>query len=466
MKPATVHSPLIQPLTYGPAYLGLYAALLLAVACNAFLDIQYGSFLFEVIFWGLLFAFGLLVGWGQRGEPSSGGKKAQRWVLGIGMLLALLIFVRLWGFPRAGLAMLLMLQAAQNCVCVSRRQLYLGLLVSLVAVVFAASHYRADWTMLFYLLPYVVAVVFTLVAEQVNRRSVEIRRDSLGSGLVAGQGMAILFATVVILGLGGLLYSLTPQPTWTSLMWKYGQPGGSSMQGPLFGAGQGTSADGQADAGQGDGQWQPGDGAEMPAAGLSIQDMRDAARRPGMPGWQSASIEALADGAESLGQIWQPLRLGLDELWQAFKEWLKEHQQVLSWTLFALLVLALLLAAWRLIRELRLVLWLRVQLDYLWLRERPRAAAGNRAAQRYYRAVQRLLDLHELEVPPAANSREYLAQVQQQFRHLGEDAQALTLIFEKARYSAEQVSADELASMHGLYQRLFRRIDIINALEA
>ena len=254
MKPATVHSPLIQPLTYGPAYLGLYAALLLAVACNAFLDIQYRSFLFEAISWGLLFAFGLLVGWGQRGEPSSGGKKAQRWVLGIGMLLALLIFVRLWGFPRAGLAMLLMLQAAQNCVCVSRRQLYLGLLVSLVAVVFAASHYRADWTMLFYLLPYVVAVVFTLVAEQVNRRSVEIRRDSLGSGLVAGQGMAILFATVVILGLGGLLYSLTPQPTWTSLMWKYGQPGGSSMQGPLFGAGQGTSADGQADAGQGDGQ--------------------------------------------------------------------------------------------------------------------------------------------------------------------------------------------------------------------
>ena len=208
------------PLTYAPAYIGLFVALYLAAICNAFLDIQYRTFRFEAIFWGLLFAFGLWIGWRQQGEPSTGGRRAHKWLLVIGLLMTLLVFIRLWGFPRAGLALLLVLQAAQNCICVSRRQLYLGLLVSLVAVVFAASHFRADWTMLFYLLPYVVAVVFTLVAEQINQRASEIRRDSHSVGAGGGQSAAIVFATLIILGTGGLLYAVTPQPTWHSLYWK------------------------------------------------------------------------------------------------------------------------------------------------------------------------------------------------------------------------------------------------------
>ncbi len=140
-------------LTYFPVYVGLFAALTLAAICNSFLDIQYGAFRFEVLLWSLLFAFTLWIGWRQQGEVSAGGKKAQKVVLVAGLLLTLVLFIPMWRFPRAGLAMLLMLQAAQNCVTVTRRQLYLGLLVSLVAVMFAASHYRADWTMLFYLLP-------------------------------------------------------------------------------------------------------------------------------------------------------------------------------------------------------------------------------------------------------------------------------------------------------------------------
>ncbi|OYT96561.1 MAG: hypothetical protein CFE49_06620, partial [Pseudomonas sp. PGPPP3] len=128
---------------------------------------QYGAFRFEALLWSLLFVFTLWIGWRQQGEVSAGGKKAQKVVLVVGLLLTVVLFIPLWRFPRAGLAMLLMLQAAQNCVTVTRRQLYLGLLVSLVAVMFAASHYRADWTMLFYLLPYIVAVVFSLVCEQI-----------------------------------------------------------------------------------------------------------------------------------------------------------------------------------------------------------------------------------------------------------------------------------------------------------
>ena len=50
------------PLTYLPAYLGLYASLVLAVACNAFLDIQYGIFGVEVFLWAAAYAWTLAIG--------------------------------------------------------------------------------------------------------------------------------------------------------------------------------------------------------------------------------------------------------------------------------------------------------------------------------------------------------------------------------------------------------------------
>jgi len=58
------------PLTYGPAYLGLYACLTLGVMCNCFLDIQYGHFVFEVTLWALLFGLTLFLGWRQQGVAS------------------------------------------------------------------------------------------------------------------------------------------------------------------------------------------------------------------------------------------------------------------------------------------------------------------------------------------------------------------------------------------------------------
>jgi hypothetical protein len=50
---------------YFPAYLGFYAALLLSVACNAFLDVHYGSFPQEMTFWVIAFGWTLFIGWLQ-----------------------------------------------------------------------------------------------------------------------------------------------------------------------------------------------------------------------------------------------------------------------------------------------------------------------------------------------------------------------------------------------------------------
>lgn len=460
-------------LSYFPVYVGLFAALTLAAICNSFLDIQYGAFRFEALLWSLLFAFTLWLGWRQQGEVSAGGKKAQKIVLIVGVLLTVVVFIPMWRFPRAGLAMLLMLQAAQNCVTVTRRQLYLGLLVSLVAVMFAASHYRADWTMLFYLLPYIVAVVFTLVCEQINRRTADIRREGLKIGVVGGQGAAIVFATTLILLGGALLYSLTPQVSWPNWFWGYGQAGNIAKLGGLPGlqAGQQSNGSGSPNSeqsGGNQGQSAGGDNAggdeSGASSGVSLADMRVAALRPGMPAWQASSINSLADLAEGVGQIMQPLRLQLRELWAALKAWLQEHQQALVLSLLALLALALLLGAWKFGKELRLTIWLRAHLDYLWLVHGCALTGAKPNAAEYYAAMQRLFDLHEHARPANANAREYLASLSRGFSHLSEDVQAFTQLFEQARYSNQPLTPAELALMGAIYRRLFRQADVLNNL--
>lgn len=447
------------PLTYLPAYIGLFAALFLAAVCNMFLDIKYGGFGFETLFWAVVFATTVRIGWRQHGEASDDGRRGQKVVLVLTGILSVLVFIPMWGFPRAGLAILAMLQASQNCVAVKRRDLHLGLLVSAVMVMFAASHYRADWTMLFYLVPYVIAVVFTLVAEQISRRTQDVRRDSLASGSARGQGIAILAATTTILVTTLLLYAVTPQVTRPYLFWKFGQVGNLVR----VGGAPGTGAAGQLPEPQGG---SASGGAAKPAEPRSggwptPGEMRTAAQRDGMPGWQSAAIVQLADMVEMTDLVLKPVRLGLDELWNDLKTWFREHQRELVQSLAAMIVAALLAAAWTLLREARPVTWLRARFDYLWLGLLGRHEQGSRGVLRYYAALQRLLDLEGLARQPNVNAREYLFQLIRRYEHLRGEAVEMTSIFEQARYGNREATADQVARMRELYLRMFRGLDDI-----
>jgi len=452
-------------LTYRPVYLGLYGALVLAIACNAFLDIQYGSFTVEVLLWAVLLAYTLRVGWKQRGQVTDLGRSRQKAVLILGAILSIAFFIPVWGLPRGGLYLLVMLQASMNCVTTTRRNLYMGLLVSIVMVIFAASHFRADWTMLFYLVPYIVTVVFTLVAEQISRRTEDLDRDGRESGNASGQGAAIAAATATILLVGGVLYAVTPQVTWSSLYWKYGQAGNVGLIGKMPGGGQagesgqggsGNEAGGMDIPGSGD---QPGEAASArldrwPSAG----EMRAAARRPGMPRWQASAIDALADLVERANALLTPIRLGLDEAWDEFKKWLEENRKTLALSLIGALLLALLVASWRLLREARPGLWLRSRMDYLRLGLLGYHAPGNAGARQYYKALERLLDLHGADRTTTTNTREYLAQICRQFTDLRRESVELTLSFERARYGNNALRPDEISRMRALYRHIFLRV--------
>lgn len=453
-------------LTYRPAYLGLFSALVLAIACNAFLDIQYGSFGTEVLFWAGVFAYTLKVGWSQQGVVGEIGPKRQRLVLGVGILLSLVVFIPMWGFPRAGLYVLAVLQAAMNCVTTTRKNLHFGLLVSVVMVLFAATHYRANWTMLFYLVPYVTAVVFTLVAEQISRRAQDLQQASLGPGSGGGQGVAIVSATAIILLGGALLYSITPQVSWPYLAWKYGQPGSLVQLGQSPDSGQQGQNSGESGmGGAAEKDPQQGGGASdgsglLPRSGWpTAKEMREAARLPGMPKWQSSAISGLADLVEKIDLTMTPIRLGLDQLWEDLKEWLAQHRQEISQSLIAMIVLAMLAALWRLFREARPMLWLLAHLDFFRLGLFKRHRPGNFGAFQYYRALERLFDLHGVERLPTTNTREYLMQVARQYGHLQRDMAEITAHFERARYGSAELAADDLTRMRENYRQIFYRLD-------
>jgi Ca2+/Na+ antiporter len=453
------------PLTYGPAYIGLFVALLGAVACNAFLDIRYGLFGTEVFLWGVVFAWTVYVGWRQRGVADERGKGQQGMVLLLGAAATIVVFIPMWGFPRAGLCMLAGLQAAQNCVTTTRRQLHLGLLVSIVMVMFAATHYRADWTMLFYIVPYVVAVVFTLVSEQISSRAADLRSASLGQPTGAGQGLAIAAATGTILALTAVLYLATPQVTWPFLQSRYGQPSGigpvgepllpgrSGQGGDLAGGDQGEGSGG-AGGGQGEREFAGGLGGGLPTPA----QMREAAGRPGMPQWQSTTIRQLADLDEAIQQALAPLVDALEELWNALKEWLQENRsKVLHW-LLALLIVALLVALLIFLREIRVLAWLQTRYDYLRLVVLDLPPGGRAGGVEYYRAMERLLALGELPRQPVANAREYLHEIRSRHAEISGDAAEMTSLFEAVRYGSTAAGTPQLQRMRELYRSIFRKL--------
>lgn len=453
------HSP---SLTYFTAYAGLFASLVLAAVCNAFLDIQYGGFGFEVLFWVVVFGLTLRVGWRQRGQLSDGGKQGQKMVLIAGLILSLILFIPVWGFPRAGLAMLAMLQAAQNCVTVTRRQLHFGLLVSAVMVMFAASHYRADWTMLFYLVPYISAVVFTLVAEQINRRAQDLRQQSLGQSVLSGQGVAIAAATSAILLLGALLYTVTPQPTWPYLQWRYGQMTnlGWMGQGEERKIGKQPGGQGGAGQGQGENRQDPGNGGQgqelQPGHGWpSPKEMRQAAGRAGMPEWQKSAINHMADASEWVSMTMKPIMKSLEDLWQSFKDWLDQNRNGLAKSLAILAILALLYALWRLLREVKAGIWLRTRLDYLRFGILGRHGMGVLGARQVYGAMARLFELNDAKRSNLANTREYLTQLRH-YGHLYREAAELTRLFEDARYGGTMAEFEQMPRMRELYRRIYQ----------
>lgn len=470
------------PVTYLPAYIGLFASLVLAIACNVFLDIQYGGFGVEVTAWATAFGFTLLVAWRQKGCADERGLFWQKVWLILGLLLTVVLFMPMWGLPRAGLYALAALQAAMNCVTVDRRKLMMALMVSAVMVMFATTHWRADWTMMFYLVPYLFAAVFTLVAEQVSRRLREVQQDGFGHHLAGGQGASIVAATTALLAVALVLFAITPQVTVLSLKWKYGQltnlailkakekgadgglveegGAGSGKDASESGGGDGKDGQGDQDIANGQANGIPsGPGYRESIGSLPTlptpKEMREAAKRPGMPAWQSAAIVEVAVAIERFDVVFKPIKINLQQVAKRAAEWFKANRQNLLQALVLMILLALLGAAYGLLREMRLGLWLHMQFDFLRFGVLGLHAPGNAGARQYFGAMERLFALHQVERKARFNAREYLGRLHQLHPHLRVETAEMIWLFEKARYGDLSVGGAEIARMRQLYRRFY-----------
>jgi len=320
--------------------------------------------------------------------------------------------------------------------------------------------------------------VFTMVSEQISRRAQDIRQASLGSATHAGQGLAIAAATSIILGIGGLLYLATPQLTWLGLEWRYGQltnigflgepqedgkPGqsgggndaGQNPGGGVPGAGEGHGGGaGNASSGGSGEEYEMSPGRGWPTPG----EMREAAKRLGMPAWQSGAIIQMASLDEAIGEALAPIKQALGDLWKQLKEWLEENRTAVMASLFVLLLLVLLVVAALLLREVKAVAWLRTRFDYLRLVILARHGNGTIGATQFYRAMERLFVIAETPRAFNANTREFLREATCYRDHIRPEATELTLLFEQYRYGPEQPDLVRLERMRELYRAIFRKL--------
>jgi len=186
--------------------------------------------------------------------------------------------------------------------------------------------------------------------------------------------------------------------------------------------------------------------------------MREAAKRPGMPAWQSGAIMQMASLDEALAEVLAPIKQALEDLWQRLKEWLEENRTVAMAALFALLLLVLLIVAALLLREVKAVAWLRTRFDYLRLVTLARHGSGTTGATQFYRAMERLFVIAETPRAPNANTREFLREATYYRDHIRPEATELTQLFEQYRYGPEQPDLPRLERIRELYRAIFQKM--------
>ena len=434
-------------LKHKSVYLGLVASQLLAVACNVFLDIEYGYFAFEMVFWTCMYAYSIIVAIKQNGVMSEYGSIRMRRLLIFGAILSALVIIPTWGLPRSFIYILAILQVAYNCTTTSRRQLYMGILMSLVIVIFASSHYRADWTMLFYLIPYIIFVVFTIATEQINSKSDELRTSSLSVPRLAGQSMAIASATLSILLVGVLLYLITPQMNIEQLKQGLGNPtaiGHSPTKIDSSKSNQPQPTNSQS-----------GFFTNLLSNWPSSNEMRMAAMRTGMPEWQANAINTLADLSDYLSVKLKPTLKNIDDLWDAFKKWLTENALEIIRSISLLVLLCLMIALIILMRESTVANWIRTRIDYLSLGIFQAHGNHEYAVSKYYFATERLFELQHLKRNSHMTVKEYCEEIGKYDSDTRHDLHKLARYFEDARYGEKPCDKSKLAAINLLYRKIY-----------
>jgi hypothetical protein len=201
----------MNPITYIPAYLGLWVSLVVAALAAYRVDLFGPRFLLALIFWGVVFGVGL-AGGRAVGRGARWPRHVGRVLMGISILATVLAFTSS-NLETTLVIFLLSMQAARNFTLHSRREFYFACCISFI-LFFEGMNGPAGAGYFVYVVTYVLAILFTFIAEYVDSRIAVARggdRDAL-MGRFAFP-FALLSSAFAVMVIGVAIWMLTPRFT-------------------------------------------------------------------------------------------------------------------------------------------------------------------------------------------------------------------------------------------------------------
>ncbi|MFZ5875522.1 MAG: transglutaminase TgpA family protein [Nitrospirota bacterium] len=201
----------MTPVRYAPVYLGTWL-LLLASGHAVFAVCFPGPWAWSATFvWSVVGAVGLTMTWRDRDRPAGRGKPIEQSLIVVTLLVAVACLISS-GAESALVALLVGVQTARSFTLRSRRDFLITYLVSLIMVLYAASHARAT-AFVVDLILYVLAGVFTLMSDHIDERLARARGGdhtllALGPHL-PGKSLAVAAATLLV---GCAIFLFLPRP--------------------------------------------------------------------------------------------------------------------------------------------------------------------------------------------------------------------------------------------------------------
>lgn len=201
----------MMPVQYPPLYFAVFLVLVIGVSAVVSAGTSLAASALTILFWTFFYGAGLIAGWQYNLKKSEGLKILSQVIVGLVLLLFVVTFITL-GVEKALLVLLIGIQAARNFTLSLRRDFYYSYVIALVLILYAASISK-DASFLFFIIVYVLAMIFALMADHVDEtlaraqggdRDILTRKMSLP---VKGFGLA-----AITMALAVLLYLFVPRP--------------------------------------------------------------------------------------------------------------------------------------------------------------------------------------------------------------------------------------------------------------
>ncbi|NOX42168.1 MAG: DUF3488 domain-containing transglutaminase family protein [Gammaproteobacteria bacterium] len=201
----------MKPILFPPIYISMFVLLLSAVLAVASLSDSILNIITSFLFWSCLYGVGLVCGYQNAIAKNPRYANIMNGVLIFGLII-FVISISTQELIVALSLLLMWMQAAKNFTLSTRRDLYFGFGLSFFLLMYAAANAKSSG-FLFYMIMYVLAGTFALVATHLDKRATEA--EDYGSkiekkSLNFFHSVAVL--SVAIIGLAALLYLFVPRP--------------------------------------------------------------------------------------------------------------------------------------------------------------------------------------------------------------------------------------------------------------